>query len=231
MKYFSLFLFFLAVGCWSQKTLRGGKIREVNLEDGIPDDIRIPSKVWNRIEQYSKPENEIPVAQNNEEDERFVNKNSILFIPITVVLHESNPEVLETEEIRIALPRGGGKIDLSEYLGSKVGSFFVRFEFPKESPLRNIQSFFISQARKRKIDGEIHGAGCNKFMDITSYVAKENAGAGIKVNTTRDRHSTVLGGHFIFAGKKDIHTFLAQVSFIDSKNPHLFCDAVKAATL
>lgn len=226
----SLLILFLS-GCWSHRPPTTTKVKEVRLEDGVPEDIRIPVKVWKQIEKYSKQTDDISAAPPAEEDERFVNKASILFIPITVILRENNPEVLETEEVRISLPRGGGRVDLAQYLGRKPGSFFVRFEFPPESPLQNVQSFYVSQARKRKIDGEIHGAGCNKFMNITKYMASENAGAGIKVNTTRDRQSTVLGGHFIFAGKKDIHTFLAQVSFVDSKNPQLFCDPVKAATL
>src|SRR4051794_15448021 len=90
-------------GCMSHKLPLGGKVREVDLQDSSPEDIKIPVKIWSAIEKYSKPQDDL-APQPTDEDERFTNKNPVLFSPITVVLTENNPDVLDTSEIRIKLP-------------------------------------------------------------------------------------------------------------------------------
>lgn len=229
-----MLLFLLAVGCTKGEHDNANTVKEVNVDE-IPEDIRIPIKLWDRIEQDSQISDLVPKGkeeeknQEQEKDEFAANKGTILFSPITVILKEHNSEVLESPEIKISLPRGGGQVDLSDYVGSKVGSFFVKFVWPEEwKDVTSIQSYYVSRGRKRKLDGDTYGVGCNKYLNLTKQLLKENAGEGIKVNTTRDRHTTVLGGHFIFSGKKGSQTFLSQVTFLDKKNPHLLCESKKS---
>lgn len=149
----------------------------------------------------------------------------VLFMPVDVTLTEKNPGVLKQSSVRIHLPRGGGSIDLAKYLDDQAGSFFVSFAWPEASDPKEVQSWFVSRARKRRLDNELWGAGCNKFFRITSGLQKALAGGGLKANTTRNRHLTVLGGHFLFATRRDSQTnFLAQVTFTDSRHKNLLCE-------
>ncbi len=193
--------------------------------DEKPDDFKVPVQMWDDVETDPVGIGEKKIEPT--EDESGMNRNTILFSPLTIILKEHNSDVLSHSEIRIELPRGGGKIDLSKYRGDRAGSFFVQFEWPDWAEPGDLRSFYISQARKRKLDGEIYGVGCNKYLEITSLINKSNEKMGLKFNTTRDRHITALGGHFVFSNKKGRQIFLTQVTFTDSKNPALFCEDSK----
>lgn len=232
MKYIGLIVLLLLAACHKSEEEHTHHVKEV-VVDEIPEDIKIPVKLWEKIERLSQTSELMPQGDaqegEGEKDELLANRGVILFSPVTVVLKESNPQVLESPEIKIVLPRGGGQIDLAQYLGPQPGSFFVKFVWPDDwKEMRTVQSYYVSRGRKRKLDSDVYGVGCNKYLDLTSQLAKHNAGEGIKVNTTRDRHTTVLAGHFIFSGKKDSQVFLSQVSFVDSKNPQLMCETTKA---
>ncbi len=194
--------------------------------DEIADDFKVPVKMWDDVETDPVGLGEKKIEPS--ENEEGMNRNTILFSPVTVILKEHNEDVLTHSEIRIELPRGGGKIDLSKYLGSRPGSFFVKFEWPEWTEPGDLKSFYVSQARKRKIDGDVYGVGCNKYLEITGLISKGNEKTGLKVNTTRDRHITTIGGHFVFSNKKGRQIFMTQVTFSDSKNSGLFCEEPKA---
>lgn len=197
-------------------------VQEVHVDE-IPEDIRVPVKMWEAIEAIPS---DALIPQEVADNDLLTNRGTTLFSPLTVILKEHNPQVLDQPEIKIFLPSGGGQIDLATYLGREPGSFYVKFEWPEWTEVKEIYSFYVSRARKRKLDGVVYGVGCNKFVDISTKVNKNNE-SGIKVNTTRERHTTVLGGHFVFSAKKDNQTFLTQVTFVDSDNKNLFCDGVK----
>jgi hypothetical protein len=139
-------------------------------------------------------------------------------------LTEKNPGVLLRPSYVIDLPRGGGDIDLSEYLSGQAGTFYVKFDFaPEEGTFSTLH--YLSNARKRKIDEKIVGAGCNTFMNIKSYWQKVATENGIIVNTSRQRHLSVLGGRFIFSAKGERQTYVSQVNFTDSQKPQYFCSS------
>jgi hypothetical protein len=164
-------------------------------------DIRVPNGVWKQIDTLS------------------AGKESITFAPVRVRLVEKTPQVLIEPEILIHLSRGGGEIDLSRFVNDKQGTFSVFFEFEEIKDEFQMKAFFVSQAKKRKIDDEVWGAGCHKFMDVKNFLLKGGKTKGIEVNTTRNRHVSVLGGHFVFAMNHEV----TQVTFTDSKQPQLFC--------
>lgn len=178
------------------------KIRTFPIGDTGPD-IKVPTKMWEVIEADQKQK-----AEQN-----------LTFAPIKVRFVEKNPGVLVDHEFQVELPRGGGEIDLSQFVKDGQGTFRVFFEVEEMKEANDIKVFFISRAKKRKIDGEVWGAGCKKFFDIKSYLEKEGLTKGIEVNTTRSRHLSVLGGTFIFAAGHQI----SQVTFKDSLQSHLFC--------
>jgi hypothetical protein len=179
--------------------------KEINIIDP-PKDIKIPVTIWDHLTLDKKP--------------------NLIYNPVTVVLNEKNKGVLSDEEIKILLPSGGGEIDLSSYLTGKNGTFFVRFEFPYDINPDFFHVFFVSQNRKRKLDGELIGSGCKEYFDIKKYFLKTNS-KGIEVNTTRSRHLSVLGGHVVFFQQDAKNINLTQVTFTDSTKPEFFCERKK----
>ena len=226
MKFYQILILSLIIfGCDNHQEKEHAIAQKVVIDE-IPDDIKVPVQMWDDVETdpvgIGEKKMELP------DDESGMSRNTILFSPVTVILKEHNSEVLNHSEIRIELPRGGGKIDLSKYTGDRPGSFFVQFEWPEWPDISELRSFYVSRARKRKLDGEIYGVGCNKYVEISTVISSKNEKIGLKVNTTRERHITTLGGHFIFSNKKEHQIFLTQVTFVDSKNQALLCDELKA---
>jgi hypothetical protein len=169
------------------------------------DEVAIPSEIWARLDRNTKPE-------------------SFAYSTGVVVLKEKNSGVLKEPEIRISLARGGGKIDLAEYLGQVSGTFFLKFEMEEFKPFEKMDVFFVSKSRKRKVDGEEWGAGCGKIFSLKSFMTKVGLEKGIEVNTTRARHVSLLAGHFVFGWNDGKRMKITRVSFTDSSKSSLLCE-------
>lgn len=201
------------------------EIPVVEVQD-IPKEVQIPSGVWDRIEgkvSHGADEGHGESAGAADADAGR-ESGGVLFMPVDVILTEKNPGVLKEPAVKIRLPRGGGRIDLNDYVASREGSFFVRFEWPEVEDPKGLKAWFVSKARKRRIGDELWGAGCRALFDVTKGLQKAMTAGGLKVNTTRNRHLTVLGGHFVFSNAKNGQTFAAQVTLMDSRRPELYCE-------
>ena len=184
--------------------------------DALPTDFKMPAKIWEIIE---KNPDEKPNAE--------AATPGIFYSSMKVFLTEKNPGILKSPSFAIDLPRGGGIVDLAEYLSGQQGSFYVGFEFPDEfKDGKNLKVIYVSQARKRKIDGRVFGGGCNQYFDITQKFLEMMKTEGIKANTTRERHTTLLAGHYIFSVIKDNQIFISQVTITDSQNKNLLCEVL-----
>lgn len=196
-------------------------IRTIEVED-IPKEVKIPQKLWDEIQGKA------PAAADGETAgaaaTELGDEGGVLFMPVDVILEEKNEGVLKESPVRIRLPRGGGAIDLSTVVTDNPGSFYVRFEWPDVEDASTLQAWFVSKARRRKLGDEIWGTGCRKFLKITKGLQAAQKKGGIKVNTTRDRHVTVLGGHFVFSARKSTQVFAAQVTFVDPRHPDFYCE-------
>lgn len=258
MKLVLIISIFILLSCTKEVTYKSENAIEVSINE-IPEDIRIPTKIWDLMEEKDKApatggshgekkaEGHGEAAKAEEhggegsahgeksEGGHGAEKGSssivmtddsshVVFASVKIYLKEKNPGVLKSPSYIIELPRGGGEIDLANYIGEQPGTFYLGFEFPDMEILSEVKSLFVSKTKKRKVDGEIFGAGCNKFFDITSKIQTNMPLEGIKLNTNRNRHVSVLGGHFIFSTKKGTQVFVTQVSFNDSKNKFLFCE-------
>ncbi|MGZ3773262.1 MAG: hypothetical protein ACXVCY_02155 [Pseudobdellovibrionaceae bacterium] len=231
----------LIIGCKENSGYRVEKAQVVKVSE-FSDDIKIPAKVWDMLELKSSGEagaenhssggHSAPPAEAHGDAhgsgaapsaEPSVGGKNLSFSEITVILAQKNSGIIKDDAVKIFLPKGGGEIDLSQYVTGKNGSFFVGFDFPPFEGATGKKVVFISDTKKRKIGGQIFGAGCNRYFDITEKFLKEMKGEGIKVNTTQERYISVLGGTFLLSAKKNDEVHVARISFKNSQFPSLFC--------
>lgn len=200
--------------CTKPGTFRTEHPQEVAIDD-LPVDFKIPADIWNLVEK------------TGEESTAATGNAGVSYSSVKVFLTEKNPGVLQSPSYVINLSRGGGKVDLADYLTGRQGSFFVGFELPPEfQEGTNFKVIYISQARKRKLEERIYGAGCNQYFEITPKFLEMMKTEGIKANTTRQRHATVLAGHYIFSVMKDNRIYITQATITDSQNKNLLCEAL-----
>ncbi|WP_413290246.1 hypothetical protein [Bdellovibrio sp. HCB337] len=206
---------FVLGACTKADTFRTEHPQEVKIDD-LPTDFKIPADIWTLVEKTG----------DGKEHEETGNAG-VSYSSVKIYLKEKNPEILQSSSYTIELPRGGGKIDLSDYTSGKLGTFYVGFELPPEfQEGTNFKAIYISQGRKRKIDDRVFGAGCNQYFEITPKFLEMMKTEGIKANTTRQRHVTVLAGHYIFSVMKDNRIYITQATITDSKNKNLLCEAL-----
>lgn len=171
--------------------------------DELPDEVRIPSKVWSLADPSMK--------------------RNFIFSDVELFLVQKNPGVIEGEAVKILFPRGGGSLDLSRYVMEQRGSFFLGFDFPAFEGALEKKVFFVSNSRKRRIGSQVFGAGCGQLLDISKQFLKHMGEEGLKLNTTQARYLSVIGGTFIFAAIDDKEVKIAQVTLTSTQNTHLFC--------
>lgn len=222
--FFSFWILLALCACTKETGYRVEKYKESKFED-ISSDIPVPTKVWELLEFKEGKDEKSAEGKPAEGKESgpSVNKD-ISFSEVTVYLVEKNPGIVKDQAVKIEFPKGGGEIDLAQYILDRQGSFYVGFEFPafKDSTAQKV--LFLSRARKRHVDDKVLGVGCNQVLDITSAFMKAMTKEGLKVNTTRERATTVLGGTFFFAAQKAGSIEIAQVTFKDSQHQNLFCE-------
>ncbi len=187
--------------------------KDIVLVDQLPDDFIVPQVVWNSMKPKFPDQKE----------------KSIIYTSVKVFLKEKNKGVLKKPTIAFEFSRGGGELDLSTLVGTNPGTFFLGFEFPEFENALQKKAFFISQSRQRKVDGEVLGSGCNKVFDISSEFFKQIGEEGIKINTTRFRHDSILGGHLVVYAEGEKNWLLTQITFFDSDRQDLFCKGFRAA--
>ena len=214
MKWAVLSLAVLAAACTKPASFRTENAEQVKIED-LPSDFKMPAAIWDIVEK--SPDAKATAEASNA---------GIFYSTAKVFLTEKNPGILRSPAYEIELPRGGGSIDLAKYLSGDQGSFYVGFELPEEITAgTNFKAIYISDARKRKLDERVFGAGCSQYFDITQKFLQMMKGEGIKANTTRQRHVTVLAGHYIFSAMKDNRIYITQVTLTDSRYKNLLCEA------
>ncbi|WP_413295114.1 hypothetical protein ACLSU7_08545 [Bdellovibrio sp. HCB185ZH] len=220
-------------GCTKTPGYHREEYKIIKFED-VPPDLKIPTKAWDML-SFKAVEGgahgEHAEGGGGEgghgggEGKKESGNKEIVFADVSVFLVDKNPGILKQEAMKFELPRGGGEIDLSQYLNNRQGSFYVGFEFPSFTEAKQSKVLFISHARKRKLGESVYGAGCNQILDITTKFNLAMQGEGLKVNTTRERHISVLGGTFLFSAEKGDTIYVAQVSFVDPEHGNLFCEA------
>lgn len=238
LKFIFFILFFVShfiAGCKDKKSAESVEI----VMPEVIEDFQMPSRIWDEILGIATPVH----SANNSHDEK--NKGSadehggggehgggakktaeplITFNKIKVILTEKNPKVLNEKSYSFEFPRGGGFIDLAKYVSDQNGSFYIHFQLPEEDKPDQTKAFFISKSKKRKVENEIWGSGCKTAMEISTFYKKVISQGKFEVNTTRDRHLSLLGGHFILSVNDGKQIKVTQVTFYDSRRLDLMCD-------
>jgi hypothetical protein len=210
---------------------------EPQLVDALPEDFIVPEVIWESM-QPPKAHEEKAGGGHGESSGGHEGgaapaekEKPILYTSVKILLKEKNKGVLKKPNLAFEFARGGGEMDLSKLMGSHQGTFFISFELPEFENVLQKKAFFISQSRQRKVDGEVIGSGCRKVLDVSTQLYKQSKEAGLKINTTRDRQDSVLGGHMIFLGETEKNWLLTQVTFFDSARTDLFCKGFRTVQL
>jgi hypothetical protein len=144
---------------------------------------------------------------------------------ISAELTQKKPSALH-ENARIVTPLGGGVVDLSEFVTPVRGAFSMKILAHKEdgSDPGNLRVFYVSKAKTRVIDGDEYGAGCGKYMEITSYYNKRNSRRGFDLYTAAQRYLSVVGGTFVIVDFEKDALHVGSLTFMDSRYPDLLCE-------
>lgn len=228
----AVFIFFSLLACEKKSGYHVEEPRQIKIEE-LAEDIKLPSTAWDLLEfktvaaapaEAHGDASHGEGSHGGEGEGKAAPAKNYTFSDVTVYLVQKNEGVVQGEAVKIQLPKGGGKIDLSRYISNQPGTFFVGFEFPAFETAAAKKVVFVSRTRKRKIGAQIFGAGCNQIIDITDRFLTEMKGEGIKVNTTQERYLSVIGGTFLFSAQTASDVLLAQVTFVHPQFQHLFCE-------
>lgn len=183
--------------------------------DDPPTDFKISKSVWDVLDTN---ESEIPGEVIDQEN---------IFLPLQLSIKQKSEDVLKEEQVDFEFARGGGKLDLAPWIGSENGTFYLKFNLQAFEQYPSLKVYYLSSGKKRKIDDETFGVGCNKLIEITKAFKQSMALNGLALNTTRARHATVVSGHYFFVAREAKKKYITQVEITDSSQTHLLCENAK----
>ncbi len=199
---------FFFFACEGKKEDAKVDVRVIKVED-LQKDFKLPESLWKLLAAEGSVQHK---------------DNQIIFVPMQVELVQKNDGVLKAEKFVIELPRGGGVIDLAQWIAQESGTFYIKFNMTEIEKAEQFQVFFLSQSRRRKIADEILGMGCNKYIELGASYFNAMKESGLALNTTRNRHVTVSGGRWFFIARDQGKTYLSQVAITDTNQKELFCE-------
>ena len=144
---------------------------------------------------------------------------------LTVELQENNYGVLSKKDYELVFTKGGGIIDFADYVSPKEkGSFKIKMKLG--IPVSEAEEFFVfywSNAKVRKISGDIYGSSCNRFYDITRFFKNRAFSRGLAATTLNLKYITSLAGTYFFVIKKEGALHIAHLTLKDSRYRILHC--------
>jgi hypothetical protein len=181
-------------------------------------DVKIPRALVSRLErEYRDYLTQQQVVLKDGIKRKLINVSAEMTQKRPVALHEN---------VRVVTPLGGGVIDLAEFVTPLRGGFQLKLKAKGDDghEMSNLRVFFVSQAKPRILAGEEFGAGCGKFMEITTFYNDKMSGSGFELFSSDRRYASVLGGTFVLVNFEKESLGVASVSFTDSRYPELFCE-------
>lgn len=204
----------------------------------IKNDVKFPSSVWQYIETDLNSKKANPEASAAPTP---VSKAALQIDPkhiaelakrmptiepfrFKLFLTEKTEGILGKQNFEIHFPPGGGKLDLNQYVHKMVGSFYFKVVWDfKDLPLKNSKIYFVSRSQVREVGGKSFGSGCDHFFDLTTYWHGMMSNEGMFINTTDNRHVSLLAGTYFLNVYHNGKLYSAQLEVFDSENRNLLC--------
>jgi hypothetical protein len=223
-------MLFGLLGCKEEATWKARSYSERTLTSTVGE-IKVPTDLWERVTAPERPLNALvnlsaEPTPNQGGAGSAIAKATIEsdLKPVTVYMIEETRGVLGGRNIKIVFGPGGGDIDLRDFVVEKRGAFRVAFEFGEDADVKAPKRiWYLSNAIHRKIGPDWVGAGCNSYMDISTFAKKEMAKDGMLFAVAGDRHVSALAGTFFFSLKRGTRVEVSRVTFSDSSRRKLEC--------
>ena len=83
--------------------------------------------------------------------------------------------------------------------------------------------WYLSNAQKRKVGPDWVGAGCDTYMDISTFTKKQAEKDGMLIAIGSDRHVSALAGTYVFSVKRGGRVQVSRLTILDSSKRKLMC--------
>ena len=116
-------------------------------------------------------------------------------------------------------------MDLAEFVNEGKGVFHLDFDFSdiSEEQREKIRVFFVSNSKRFDVHGKTFGAGCGKFLEVTSFFHKVVRVKGMELAAADFRYLGQMLGSFFFTFAESDALFVGSASFIDSRYRDSHC--------
>ena len=185
----------------------------------------IPSELWDRLEQFYAGANaslEETISESSGAKQQKI-EIPVVFMPLVVFLTEKNFGALGGQNFQISFEQGGGILDLKNYIKKDRKAFYLAVELGEQIEAGKLKVFFVSNSKEFQIGKETYGAGCGKYMDVSSFYKKVMVSAGVELSTAGNRYVPVVTGTYVFALIKNSNLYLSQVTILDSRFKKSLC--------
>lgn len=195
-------------------------------EVGRPDkDLRVPKALVEEIEGWFIAERRAVNKVLNESDKEIMRQLQRQGLELEIDLKPSGAGHVLEQGVRYQIPASGGSLDLAKVIPESRGTFQMQFKVKDEDGSGRIRVFYLSNALKRQVFDQDHGAGCGKWMELTSWFMKQLK-KPLELAATEHSYVSVVSGVWVFALLKDTHLNMATLNISDSRYPRRLCQAV-----
>lgn len=227
-----LIFFIPLLACHKISNSFEGKYLKPIRNEHTDKDIRVPQSVIKKIEDLYLGHLHKKNPHEGRTNTQLLLEVTREYFRIAIKLYSSQQEVLKNN-VQVEFARGGGVIDLADFVTEKRGRFNVQVDLglKEDQSLEDFRAYFISGSRKRKVGDETMGAGCGQALEVTNFF-KEKILTGRQVVYNADgRYASLLMGTFVVALMDDGVLKLSTISFTDSRFSHLACDDLEGHEL
>ncbi len=222
MKWLTIF-FLLLVACEDKPEYMPKKPQVIRMAAGNQD-VTLPSRLWEELEAVYRP----PIfekASSEENDSKAKLEIPKDFFSFHIYLKEKSAGILTNRNgYDLSFGAGGGTLDMQEFVQQKRGSFYFGFRPELEVEKDDVfKVFYLSNSRLNNIEGQLHGSGCDKYLDISDYFRNKMTGEGILLSASEGRHVSLMAGTYFFATSLKGKLYLSQLTIKDSRFKKLHC--------
>ena len=150
--------------------------------------------------------------------------NNMEFAGVEMFLSERSGRPLGGKNYKFEFAKGGGNLDLAQYIKEEKGDFWMSLEVPGSLIHKDMKVFFISGGKTQKLGVDSYGLGCGKIAEITDFYKKNLSSQGVVITNKHGVHvSQVVGSYIIMYETLEGLWRVAQVTLTDSSQKSLLC--------